>query len=108
MIRGNPGFNFLLELLSFIEKLCGLGVADDVRDIIIGRIPLPAAELEEGDERRDASSDGEFRGVEAHLMIALAGDTVSGAGNCHFRCLKGRVVCRGEGAVGGESGDAGI
>lgn len=43
MICGNPGFDLSLELLGLREHLRRLGVAHDVRNVVIERVPLPAA-----------------------------------------------------------------
>lgn len=43
MVRGNPSLDLGLELLGFFEKLLRFGVAHDVRNVVIERVPLPAA-----------------------------------------------------------------
>jgi hypothetical protein len=67
VIIRDPGFDLLPELLGLLEDFRGLGVAHDIRGVVVEQVPLPPAGLEVDDQLRDARADGELRGREAYL-----------------------------------------
>jgi hypothetical protein len=78
MVPRDPVLDLLLELPGLLEDPRSLGVADDVRGVMVESVPLPPARLEVDDQSRDARADGQLRGREAHLVMALFRDDPSG------------------------------
>ena len=109
VVLRDPVLDLLLELAGLLEDLRGLGVADDVRGVVVELVPLPPAGLEVGDQARNARADGQLRGRETDLVMTLPrDDPVARTGDGHLGRLEGRIVGRGEGSVGREAGHAGV
>ena len=111
VVLRDPGFDRLLELpdLLEVEDFRSLGVAHDIRRVVIEQVLLPPAGLEVGDQTGDARTHVKLRGLEANLVMTLfRNDSIARTRNGHLGRLESGIVRRCEGAIGRETGQPGV
>lgn len=100
MIRGDPKFDELNEILRFRQDLLRLSVGGNRGVVIIDHVALAAAGLEEIERLGGGRSKRQSSGFECQAVMAGRGrEAITRARNGHFRSLQCSVVGRRKAAV---------
>jgi len=110
VVSGDPGFDQVLILGSFLQQFVCVRFCHDLSVVIIDDVSLPPAGLKIIRKLLAGRTEDELGGLEGSLVVAGkgSGNALTGAGEGQLGELQGGIVRRRESAVGGETWYGGI